>query len=359
MRQEETAMKTLKGPGLFLAQFAQDTPPHNSLPTIARWARDNGYKGIQIPTWDRRFFDLDLAASSNSYCDEIKGMLADAGIAITELSTHFQGQMVSVHPAYDLLFDGQVAAEYRGNPDKRRKWAAAQVTKAARVSRQLGLDAHVTFPGSLAWPYFYPYPQRPEGLIEECFTEQARRWKPILDEFDHHGVDVCFEVHRTEDMFDGETFELSLEKVGNHPRCNINYDASHFIKQGLDYLGFIDVYHERIKAFHVKDAEFNPTAKQGYLGGYKGWLERAARDRSLGDGQVNFKGIFSRFAAYDFAGWAVYEWECCLQHPEAAARNGAKFITDHIIEVTDRAFDDFAATGANQATNMKLLGLDR
>ena len=251
---------------------------------------------------------------------------------------------------------GRSRREYRGNPEKRRHWAADQVKKAAKVSRQLGLDTHVTFPGSLAWPYFYPYPQRPDGLIEACFEEQARRWKPILDEYDHHGVDVCFEIHPSEDMFDGDTFELFLDKVGGHKRCNINYDASHFIKQGLDYLGFIDVYHERIKAFHVKDAEFNPTAKQGYLGGYKGWLERAARDRSLGDGQVNFKGIFSRFAAYDYAGWAVYEWECCLQHPEAAARNGAKFINDHIIEVTDRAFDDFAATGANKATNLKLLG---
>ena len=160
-------------------------------------------------------------------------------------------------------------------------------------------------------------------------------------------------------MFDGETFELFLDKVGGHRRCNINYDASHFIKQGLDYLGFIDVYHERIKAFHVKDAEFNPTARQGYFGGYKGWLERAARDRSLGDGQVDFKGIFSKFAAHDFAGWAVYEWECCLQHPEAAARKGAQFITDHIIGVTDRVFDDFAATGVDKATNLKLLGLDR
>ena len=117
---------------------------------------------------------------------------------------------------------------------------------------------------------------------------------------------------------------MFLDAVGGHKRCNINYDASHFIKQCMDYLGFIDAYHDRIKMFHVKDAEFNPTAKQGVYGGYKGWLERAGRDRSLGDGQVNFKAIFSKLAAYDFAGWAVYEWECCLQHPEVAARKGAQ-----------------------------------
>jgi sugar phosphate isomerase/epimerase len=150
---------------------------------------------------------------------------------------------------------------------------------------------------------------------------------------------------------------MFLDAVGGHKRCNINYDASHYIKQCMDYLGFIDAYHDRIKMFHVKDAEFNPTAKQGVYGGYKGWLERAGRDRSLGHGQVNFKAIFSKLAAYDFGGWAVYEWECCLQHPEVAAREGAKFIANHIIEVTDRVFDDFIATGADRATNLKLLGI--
>lgn len=350
-------MKTLKGPGLFLAQFAQDTPPHNSLDGIARWAQGYGYKGIQIPTWDRRFFDLDRAASSNTYCDEIKGVLADAGIRITELSTHFQGQMVSVHPAYDLLFDGQVAPEYRGNPEKRRHWAADQVRKAAKVSRQLGLDAHVTFPGSLAWPYFYPYPQRPEGLIEECFEEQARRWKPILDEYDAHGVDVCFEIHPTEDMFDGETFELFLEKVGGHRRCNINYDASHFIKQGLDYLGFIDVYHERIKAFHVKDAEFRPSPKQGVYSGFADWPHRAGRFRSLGDGDVDFGAIFSSLSVYGYDSWAVLEWECAIKNREDGAREGAEFIKKHLIKVSESSFEDFIDQGADRSAVNRALGI--
>ncbi len=350
-------MRTLKGPGLFLAQFARDTEPHNSLQGMARWAKGYGYAGVQIPTWDKRLFDLERAHSSVTYCDEIKGMLADEGMAITELSTHFQGQMVSVHPAYDPMFDGQCPPELRGDPEKRRHWAADQVTKAAEVSRRFGLEASVGFTGSLAWPYFYPYPQRPAGLIEECFAEQGRRWRPILDAYETAGVDLCFEIHPTEDVFDGETFEMFLEAVGSHPRCNINYDASHYIKQGMDYIGFIDVYHERIKAFHVKDAEFNPTAKQGFLGGYKGWMERAARDRSLGHGQVDFKRVFAKFAQYDFVGWAVYEWECCLQHPEVAAREGAAFISEHIIEVTDRVFDDFAATGADAGANRAMLGL--
>lgn len=350
-------MQTIKGPGLFLAQFAQDTPPQNSLMSMAEWAAGYGYKAVQISTWDRRLFNLDLAFDSATYCDEVKGGLADKGIVISELSTHFQGQMVSVHPAYDLMFDGQVAPELRGNPARRQAWAVDQVRKAAVVSRRLGLTESVSFTGSLAWPYFYPYPQRPDGLIEECFAEQGRRWKPILDHYDENGVDLCYEIHPTEDIFDGDTFEMFLAAVGGHGRCHINYDASHFIKQCMDYLGFIDVYHERIRMFHVKDAEFNPTARQGVYGGYKGWLERAGRDRSLGHGQVDFKGVFSRLTQYGFKGWAVYEWECCLQHPEAAARDGARFIAEHIIEATDRVFDDFARTGADMATNRALLGL--
>ena len=350
-------MQTIKGPGLFLAQFAQDTAPHNNLMSMAEWAAGYGYKAVQIPTWDRRLFDLDLAFTSETWCDEMKGGLADKGIVISELSTHFQGQMVSVHPAYDLMFDGQVAPALRGNPDKRRHWAMDQVKKAAVVSRRLGLTESVSFTGSLAWPYFYPYPQRPDGLIEECFAEQGRRWRPILDVYEANGVDLCYAIHPTEDTFDGDTFEMFLAAVGGHARCHINDDASHFIKQCMDYLGFIDVYHDRIRMFHVKDAEFNPTAKQGVYGGYKGWLERAGRDRSLGHGQVDFKGVFSRLTQYGFRGWAVYEWECCLQHPEAAARDGAKFIADQIIEATDRVFDDFAKTGADMATNRALLGL--
>ena len=350
-------MRTIKGPGLFLAQFAHDTAPHNSLMSMAEWAAGYGYKAVQIPTWDRRLFDLDRAYDSATYCDEIKGGLADRGIVISELSTHFQGQMVSVHPAYDLMFDGQVAPDLRQNPEKRRHWAMEQVKNAAVVSRRLGLTESVSFTGSLAWPYFYPYPQRPDGLIEECFAEQGRRWRPILDVYEENGVDLCYEIHPSEDVFDGDTFEMFLAAVGNHARCHINYDASHFIKQCMDYLGFIDVYHERIRMFHVKDAEFNPTARQGVYGGYKGWLERAGRDRSLGHGQVDFKGVFSRLTQYGFKGWAVYEWECCLQHPEAAARDGARFIADQIIEATDRVFDDFARTGADTATNRALLGL--
>jgi len=207
------------------------------------------------------------------------------------------------------------------------------------------------------WQTFYPWPQRPAGLVEAGFKELAKRWTPILDVFDENGCDICYELHPGEDLHDGITFEMFLEQVNNHPRANILYDPSHFMLQQLDYSAFIDIYHERIKAFHVKDAEFRPSGKMGVYGGYQAWIDRPGRFRSLGDGQIDFKDIFSKLTAYDFDGWAVMEWECCMKHPEDGAKEGAIFINDHLIRPTDKAFDDFAGRGADDELNRSILGL--
>ncbi|MCH7627091.1 MAG: sugar phosphate isomerase/epimerase [Proteobacteria bacterium] len=351
-------MKTIKGPGIFLAQFAGDEAPFNSLDAIADWAAGLGYKGLQLPSNDARLFDLALAAESQDYCDEVTGKLAAKGLAITELSTHLQGQLVAVHPAYDALFDGFAAPHVRGNPAARQQWAVEQMGLAAVASRRLGLTTHASFSGALAWPYFYPWPQRPAGLVEDAFDELARRWTPILDVFEENGVDVGFEIHPGEDLHDGVTFEMFLARTGNHPRANILYDPSHFVLQQLDYLAFIDIYHERIRCFHVKDAEFRPSGRVGVYGGYQNWVDRPGRFRSLGDGQVDFGQVFSKMAQYDYAGWAVLEWECALKHPEQGAAEGAPFIQRHIIRVTDKAFDDFADSGSDRTLNRKLMGFD-
>src|SRR3984885_5972141 len=350
-------MTTIKGPAIFLAQFLGDQPPFNSLASICKWAAGLGYIGVQIPSWDSRCIALQKAAENKTYPDEIKGIVQDAGLQITELSTHLQGQLVAVHPAYDALFDGFAAPHVRGNPRARQDWAVEQIKLAAKASRRLNLDAHVTFSGALAWPFLYPWPPRPVGLIESAFSELGNRWRPILDDFDEAGVDLCYEIHPGEDLHDGATFERFLDSVHGHRRVRINFDPSHFVLQQLDYLSFIDIYHERIKVFHVKDAEFTPNGRIGVYGGYASWTERAGRFRSLGDGQVDFSSIFSKLAQYDYPGWAVLEWECCLKHPEDGAREGADFIRSHIIRVSDKGFDEFAAGANNEATNRRLLGL--
>lgn len=350
-------MKTIKGPAIFLAQFMGDEAPFNSLENICKYMADLGYKGVQIPTWDDRLIDLQKAAESKTYCDELKGKIGEFGLEITELATHLQGQLVASHPAYDDLFDGFAPEKFHKNPKARMEWATQQLIWAAQASRNLGLDAQATFSGALAWPFLYPWPQRPAGLVESAFKELAARWKPILDAHEENGVYACYELHPGEDLHDGATFEMFVEELDGHPRAAINYDPSHFVLQCLDYLAFIDLYHDRIKAFHVKDAEFNASGRQGVYSGYQGWVERAGRFRSLGDGQVDFSAIFSKLAQYDYDSWAVLEWECCIKSPEQGAREGAPFIQNHIIEVTAKAFDDFADSGTDEALNRKLLGL--
>jgi sugar phosphate isomerase/epimerase len=172
---------------------------------------------------------LKRAAESQTYCDEIRGVVGEAGLAITELSTHLQGQLVACHAAYDPLVEGFAPPELAGDAKARQAWAVDQLLLAAKASHNLGLKAHATFSGALAWPFFYPWPQRPAGLIDEAFQELGRRWLPILDAFDEAGVDVCYELHPGEDLHDGVTFERFLGVVGGHKRANILYDPSHMI----------------------------------------------------------------------------------------------------------------------------------
>jgi len=350
-------MKTIKGPAVFLAQFMDDKAPFNSLDGLCQWAADLGYKGIQIPTWESRLIDLTLAGQSKAYCDELQGKIRSFGLEITELSTHLQGQLVAVHPAYDLMFDNFAPEDCKNNPKKRTEWARAQLISAAKASGHLGLKAHATFSGALLWHTWHPWPQRPDGLVELGFAELAKRWLPLLNEFENNGVAVCYEIHPGEDLHDGVTFERFLEATGNHKAVNILYDPSHFVLQQLDYLKYIDHYHEFMKALHVKDSEFNPDGKRGAFGGYGNWKDRAGRYRSLGDGQIDYKSVFSKLTEYGCDVWAVMEWECVIKSPEQGAREGAKFIQDRIIEVTTKRFDDFAGAEIDQDRLKKILGL--
>lgn len=357
-RHGELFMKQIKGPAIFLAQFISNEAPFNNLDNICQWAASLGFKAIQLPTGDERFFDLTQGAHNQAYCDQVLATVAKHGLSITELSTHLQGQLVAVHPAYNQMFDNFAPESVRGNAKARQAWAVEQLKLAAKASARLSLKTHVTFSGALLWHTVYPWPQRPAGLVEQGFEELAARWQPILDAFDAVGIDVCYELHPGEDLHDGVTFERFLKAVNYHPRANILYDPSHFVLQHIDYLSFIDIYHQRIKAFHVKDAEFVMSGRSGVYGGYESWVNRPGRFRSLGDGQIDFKSIFTKLTAYGFDGWAVMEWECCIKHPLNGAAEGAKFIQQHIIRPTDKAFDDFAAVESNTQLNNKVLGLN-
>ena len=349
------AMAQIKGPAIFLAQFMGDAAPFNSLSAITKWAKDLGYLAVQLPSWDARIIDLNKAASSKSYCDDLRAQMN--GLEITELACHLQGQLVAVHPAYDEMFDGFADPKVRGDSKARTQWAIDQLKLVFKASKNLGLSVCPSFTGALVWPFLYPWPQRPAGLVEEAFKELGKRWKPLLDYADKMGQDVAYEIHPGEDTHDGITFEMFREATGNHARVAINYDPSHFILQCLDYVRFIDTYAEFIKAFHVKDAEFRPSEKSGVYGGFQGWAQRPGRFRSLGDGQVDFKQVFSRMTAIGYKSWAVLEWECCYKDASQGAAEGAPFIASHLIEPPSKAFDDFAGVSTDVKQNRRVLGL--
>jgi sugar phosphate isomerase/epimerase len=348
-------MSQIKGPAIFLAQFLGDKPPFNSLEKITAWAKSLGFLGVQIPSWDGRVIDLEKASTSKTYCQELKGKCN--GLSITELATHLQGQLVAVHPTYDTMFDGFAPAPMRGNPKARTEWAVEQMKKAIKASANLGLKAMPTFSGALVWPFLYPWPQRPAGLVEQGFAELAMRWKPILNYAEECGVDLAFEIHPGEDLHDGVTFERFLKAVGNHKRACLLYDPSHFVLQCLDYVGYISIYGEFIRAFHVKDAEFRMSPKSGAYGGYQGWKERPGRFRSVGDGQVDFKQVFTKLTEAGYDSWAVLEWECCIKDAAQGAKEGAAFIKSMLIDTPEKAFDDFAGAGTDKETNKRILGL--
>lgn len=348
-------MKTIKGPGIFLAQFLRDEEPYDNLENIGRWVFGLGYEGVQIPTWDPRVIDLDNAAKSKTYCDNLKGKLKTIGLEITDLAAHLQGQCLAMHPAYQVGFQ----PFYPEGLDERTRveWATGQLKNAITAAANLGLKAVFVMSGGFAWHMIYPWPQRPKGLIEEAFKELCKRWKPILDFAKENGIAICFELHPGSDVYDGATYEMFLDGTNDHEAACIGYDPSHFVLQQLDYLEFIRLYGRRIKGFHVKDAEFRPSGRVGVYGGYQSWVKRAGRFRSLGDGQVDFKRVFTLLTEAGYDGWAVLEWECCVKSPEQGAREGAPFIAEHIIEATEVAFDDFAGGEADTATNRKILGL--
>ena len=338
----------MKGPGLFVAQFAGPAPPFSSLPGLAGWAKGLGYKALQVPLHDPRLLDLPRAAESPDHAQEVLGGME--GLALSELAAQRLRFQLARHPAYALADASPPGADPSA-------WSAERLRLAARACRNLGVARIAAFSGALAWPYAHPWPLREEGLIAEAFAELGRRWRPILDAFDAAGVDVCFEPHPGCDVHDGVTFERFLDAVGGHPRCRLLYDPSHMVLQCMDPVGFVEAYGPLIRAFHVKDAEFRRSGRSGAFGGFQPWLDRPGRYRTPGDGDVPWAAVFAALARTGYDGWAVLEWEDPLRRAEDGARQGAELIRRHMIRPPERDFDASLLRGLPPEALRGALGL--
>jgi sugar phosphate isomerase/epimerase len=211
-------MAGINGPAVFLAQFLRDTPPFNTLEDICKWFADLGYTGVQIPGWNRRVIDIDLAATSATYCDELRAKLAGLGLSVTEVPAYLAGQVLAIHPAYDTCFASFHPPGLRGAA--RTEWAAGEVRKCIDASAKLGLRNVPVLSGGFAWHMVYPWPQRPPGLIDEAFKELARRWRPLLDYARDRGCVIGYELHPGSDIYDGATFETFLDHMpSRRTRC--------------------------------------------------------------------------------------------------------------------------------------------
>jgi sugar phosphate isomerase/epimerase len=344
----------IKGPGILSAQFMTKEPPRDNLENFSTWAADLGFKGLQLMP-EPQVIDLDKGAVSKTYCDEWAGKLKAKGLICTDFHAAIFSQMLAFNPAYETLFEGFHPKGLKGK--ELTDWATNGLKKLIKTAANLGISGFPVLSGGLAWIMVYPWPQRPAGIIETAFKELARRWLPILDYAQENGVTINYELHPCCDLFDGATFDMFLEQVKDHPAACLTYDPSHFILQQLDLYEFIKIYGSRIKGFHVKDGEFIPSGKQGVYSGLQPWATRAGRFRTVGDGQVDFKRVFSLLTEVGFDGWAILEWEDPVRSPEQAAKRSVKFIEDHIIETADYAFDNFLDGGADISAHNKILGI--
>lgn len=363
----------LKGPAIFLAQ-GWKKPGWTTLEECARTAASLGYKGLQGFLWGGGPIDVELAAQSTTYCEDIQATATGAGCSIVELADHCDSQLVSCSPTYARLHAWPAPEAIRRDRKAVKEWAQERAKNVVRATRNFGFDRVAMFSGTYLFPFLYPWPQRPQGLVEAGFNALAKDWLPILDLADQLGVDLCYELHPGEDLMCGDTFNRFLPYVKNHPRCKILLDLSHMVLAGMKMehmLSYIDSNAARIGMMHVKDGELCPNGGGAVYSGYNSWPKRQSRFRSLGDGQISYAEVFALLKQLGLDLWATVEWEDCAGKGWAqGVREGAAYVQAWLDGTAEPAqtgpepgatetFDDFASTGSPDVELIAdLLGLD-
>jgi sugar phosphate isomerase/epimerase len=320
---------------LFTGQWA-DLP----LAKLAPLARTLGYDGLELACWGDHF-DVEAAASSPKYLKDKWELLKDHGLTCFAISSHLVGQAVCdlIDERHKSILPPDVWGD--GEPEGVRKRAAKKLVLAAKAvrafmnakpGRKTGDKAAATvngFTGSSIWHSIYAFPPTSQDYWEKGFQDFARRFGPILDEFEKQNVNFALEVHPTEIAFDIASAERAVAAVKGHKRFGFNYDPSHLGYQGVDYVKFIRTFGPRIFHAHMKDVWWgHGDGSVGTFGGHTsfGDARRAWDFRSVGRGDINFEEIIVALNDVGYAGPLSVEWEDIRMDREHGAAESCVFL---------------------------------
>jgi sugar phosphate isomerase/epimerase len=321
---------------LFTGQWA-DLP----LETLAQKAAAFGYDGLELACWGDHF-DVVRATRDPAYVEERRALLARHGLKVLAISNHLVGQAVcdSIDERHRAILPAHVWGD--GNPAEVQKRAAEEMMRTAQAAKSLGVRVVNSFTGSKIWPFLYSFPPVSDAQIDDGFAAFADRWNPILDEFRNCGVKFALEVHPTEIAFDIASAERALAAIGRRPEFGFNFDPSHLAYQGVDYVGFIRKFSDRIYHVHMKDVYWSPVPTEaGVFGGHTKFGDRRRfwEFRSPGRGRVDFEEIVRALNQIGYAGPLSVEWEDIGMDREHGAREAAEFVRKLDFPAGSIAFD--------------------
>jgi sugar phosphate isomerase/epimerase len=309
-----------------------------SLEAVCEKAKAFGYDGLElgIPS------HLDVRNTDPAYYQGIKDLLKKYDLSLHTISTHLIGQAVcdNITIRHKEILPESIWGD--GDPEGVRQRAAENLIQTAHAAKALGIDTVVGFTGSSIWHLLYSFPPVSAQMIEDGYADFARRFKPILDEYQGLGIRYALEVHPTEIAFDTYSARKALDALDNHPAFGFNYDPSHLGYQGVDYVGFIYEFSDRIFHVHMKDVYWSDTPKRvGVFGGHVtfGDPERYWNFRSLGRGKINFEEIIRALNSTGYNGPLSVEWEDSAMDREQGAIESCQLVKSVDFKPSALAFD--------------------
>ncbi len=319
---------------LFTGQWA-DLP----FETLCQKAKSFGYNGLELACWGDHF---EVNKADEAYCRKKRDTLAKYGLKVYAISSHLVGQ--SVCDRIDQRHKG-ILPDYiwgDGDPEGVRQRAAEEMVKTGEAAKRLGVEIVNGFTGSSVWHLLYSFPAASQEMLDQGYADFSARWTPILDKYHDMGIRFGLEVHPTEIAFDIASARRALKAVNNHPSFGFNFDPSHLGYQGVDYVGFIYSFAEKIFHVHMKDVGWSKVpAEAGVFGGHTefGTLGRFWDFRSLGHGNINFEDIIRALNRINYNGPLSVEWEDSGMDREFGAKEACEFVRKVDFPSSDIAFD--------------------